>query len=378
MFKRMFFSKHLFAGLLSGGLLLLQCGPASSQDSSSGRESVISTIYGVGELPIYRWSGSGEPVFDASTLISHLKQTVDPGSWQKPASMTAIASSKALLVSQTRANHQAIASVLYRMRLCTRPVTAAVLNRAFESAENTNRRVLLCVTEPTSDGFERFLNIFQSEDQQDLASNFVFITIRNDRLLELQDSVRDTLALRRDELVVFDAARRLISRRSLFEPTHEGDVTSWLVESAVALESADVLLRRGLDQAKAQDKRVLLVYLGPACVHCDRMKAFLKAFDGEFSTDYVPVIVETRMAGAPERTAALGRTEDEIPWLAILSSDGQPRATSESKFGNIGFPTDRDGWLHFYRMIDDTRVRMSDEAIEKIFGSLIAETSEPR
>ncbi|MEO1524912.1 MAG: hypothetical protein AAFX06_05720 [Planctomycetota bacterium] len=351
-------------------ILAIQCVPAWAQEASRD-EPMVLTVYTLDGLPVYRVSDSGEPVFDASLLVSHLKQMVDPGSWEKPATITAVPESESLIVSQTRANHRAIASILYRMHVFAGGRDENVLKDAFASANATNRRVLLCVTEPTSVGCERFLDAFESERLQTLASHFVLVAVRNDRLVEVPEQQRNAFALRRDELLVFDSKSDVASRLSLSGDPTENAIETWLRQSAVSLESADTVLARGLAEATSQKKKALLVYSGPACVHCERMKAFLNAFKAQFSKDYVPVFVDTRMQNASERTAGFGRTEDEIPWLVVLSSDGQPLANSESEFGNIGFPVDRDGWLHFHQMIDRTRVRMTDREIGEIFGQQI-------
>ena len=354
-------------------LMTLHCLAMANQSTGQTKQvdPMILTVYSVGDLPVYRVVETGEPVFDASLLISHLKKTVDHDSWNEGATIVPIANSKALIISQTRLNHRTIASILYRMHLFATPVDADILEAAMKSAKTTNRRVLVSVADPTSKGCERFLEVFESPEAQKIASHYVLVGIRNDRITDLPPSWRDGLALGRDELLVIDPNQRVISRLSMSGSTTKAQYSNWLAEWVTELGSAESAVASALQQAKDSGKRTMLIYSGPACVHCDRLKAFLGAFEAEFSKDYVRVVVDTRMDGAAKMTETLGRTEDEIPWFAILSEDGQPLETSESEFGNIGFPVDRDGWLHFRKMIDKTRVAINDRELEKLFGRQI-------
>ena len=59
-----------------------------------------------------------------------------------------------------------------------------------------------------------------------------------------------------------------------------------------------------------------------------------------------------------------------IPWFAITEPDGAVLATSESAFGNIGFPASVEGARHFRQMLDRTAKRLTSDDLDGLVKSL--------
>ncbi len=74
--------------------------------------------YDVADLPVWRTKGNGQPTFDPSVLIAHIKHSVDPESWERrggPA-IRQYDDNLSIVISQTEANHRQVRVLLEELR----------------------------------------------------------------------------------------------------------------------------------------------------------------------------------------------------------------------------------------------------------------------
>lgn len=356
---------------------------------STGKEpSLRLGIYGVEELPVYRAtspgnaSGQSESVFDPSYLVQFIKASVEPVSWSQPdgASIRIDPITKALFIRQTEPNHQQIASIIHRMRLFSRPMDQDRLREQVDLAGRTNRRVVLLIAQAESPLALAAIGALDSDDFAKVAQNYLLHCIPE----HLASTLRMPAPANANDqdafgpgLWVLDGKGALVDYLAITDDTPQTNrddllsrVKQFLSQSEVPLPEAGTELVKGLRQAAEENKRVLFIVTGPGCVHCIRLKVVLDLQRPIVEKDYVRVIVDTRMANIEDVSAAMGRTDDEIPWYAILEPDAKVLITSESRTGNIGFPADEEDRLHFRKMFDKTRKRISEGEVQALYKAI--------
>lgn len=83
--------------------------------------------------------------------------------------------------------------------------------------------------------------------------------------------------------------------------------------------------------------------------------------------------LDVRMPHPTEVAGKLGWKSGRLPWMAILSSDGQTVVTSQSKEGNIGYPRSESAKAHFKHMLTTTSRRLSEAEIAAVIEGLDGE-----
>jgi hypothetical protein len=76
------------------------------------------------------------------------------------------------------------------------------------------------------------------------------------------------------------------------------------------------------------------------------------------------------MANSNELTTDYAEGIEFIPWMAILSSDGEVLANSISEEGNIAFPRSEVAKSHFKKMLQISRKRLSDAEVDSIVNAI--------
>lgn len=119
---------------------------------------------------------------------------------------------------------------------------------------------------------------------------------------------------------------------------------------------ADSVLISGLSMAREKERLVFLHTGAPWCGWCKRLESFLLRPDIApiMERAFVDVKIDVdRMEGGAELSASLRESEKGgIPWIAILSADGEVLIHSdEASEGNIGFPVADHEIAFFMRML---------------------------
>jgi thiol-disulfide isomerase/thioredoxin len=172
-------------------------------------------------------------------------------------------------------------------------------------------------------------------------------------------------------LTILDSSGRVLCNQETgsleIGPKHDpAKVKDFLVQWQSEPRVADEVLAEGIERGKKENKRVFVHVGAPWCGWCHVLEKFLNANDELLGTDYVDVkIDQDRMTDGKELAEKLraGRTQDGIPWFAILDSNGETLATSDGPQGNIGHPSEPHEIEHFLKILRQTRQRLTDDQI---------------
>lgn len=126
---------------------------------------------------------------------------------------------------------------------------------------------------------------------------------------------------------------------------------------------AEQVLARALEQARSENKRVL-VHLGtPTCGWCRVLNRYLLKNRDLFALDYVDARIDTvRMTQGDSLARRLRKDGPSggVPWMTILAADGAALITSDGPGGNIGYPFQPHEIEYFMGMLRQTRRSISD------------------
>lgn len=127
------------------------------------------------------------------------------------------------------------------------------------------------------------------------------------------------------------------------------------------------LLQQALAQAKLENKRVLVQESATWCGPCHLLSQLLIDRQAIWDQDYIWVKLDHRWDGARQIGKDYRDGEHSgIPWWAILDQDGTLLISSIDENGdNIGFPSSDAGQKHFRKMVESTRIRLTDEEVNQ-------------
>ena len=138
------------------------------------------------------------------------------------------------------------------------------------------------------------------------------------------------------------------------------------------MPDASTVLKDALRQAGKEEKRLIVQETATWCGPCHLLTRFLNA-NREWEKDYILVKMDHRLEGARELMEEIrDGAEGGIPWLAILDAKGEKLITSnDSESGdNIGYPSSESGQEHFFKMLNETRKRMTEEEVKAFIEKL--------
>jgi thiol-disulfide isomerase/thioredoxin len=138
---------------------------------------------------------------------------------------------------------------------------------------------------------------------------------------------------------------------------------------------ADDVLKAALEEAAKSDRGVFLHFGAPWCGWCLKLEAWMARPEIAkiLEKDFVEVkIDQDRMTGAKEVCARYNaKGAGGIPWFVMLDAKGKPVVTSDGPKGNIGFPYEPHEIVHFVKMLQAAKRRITDAEIEELRRSLI-------
>ncbi|WP_254509370.1 carboxypeptidase regulatory-like domain-containing protein [Anatilimnocola floriformis] len=183
-------------------------------------------------------------------------------------------------------------------------------------------------------------------------------------------------------LAALDEEGRLTASYSLIQQDDKLDprsLSAWLEKQKLPQRDAQKMLDTALVQAKADDKKVFLIFSASWCGPCRLLSRFLATHKVELSKHFVFVKLDV---SRDENAEALQERFPEsktggIPWFCVLDHDGKeivnsnlPKTTADSENANIGFPTKAEETSHFAEMLKTSAPRLSENQLKSIVGAL--------
>ena len=152
-------------------------------------------------------------------------------------------------------------------------------------------------------------------------------------------------------------------------------LSTFLLGQKLAARDAEKMLADALLKAKAENKRVFLIFSASWCGPCRRLARLLDTQKAELERHYVFVKLDI---DRDEHAESLRDRYPEsknggIPWFAILDAAGKELITSDmpeprhrAGYSNIGFPDTQKGIAHFIDMLKQTAPHLSEAVIAEL------------
>ncbi|MEQ1830744.1 MAG: thioredoxin family protein, partial [Pirellula sp.] len=156
-------------------------------------------------------------------------------------------------------------------------------------------------------------------------------------------------------------------------PNHSSKlVADFLNQWTPAKLDAEVVMADALKQAKADNKRVMVRVGDPYCGWCKTLSTFVHENETLLGKDYVDLKIDTlRMThGKALAEKYLPKGCQGVPWMVFLDSNGGELANSMGPQGNIGCPSEPHEIEHFVKMLQGSKIRLTDQDIEALRSDL--------
>ncbi len=129
--------------------------------------------------------------------------------------------------------------------------------------------------------------------------------------------------------------------------------------------NAETKLSTALAQLKRDDQRLFVKFSTQSCGWCKRLDAFLddNAIQPILAKDFAFVEMDQgQLPGAKELRTRLSTNKPSggVPWFAILDKEGNVLSTATASRGNIGYPAEPEGIVHFMNMITKASTTIED------------------
>lgn len=343
--------------------------------AESPDQAFSTVLIDISGVPGFHRPGAGSSLRDITKFIDSLKMNIGLENWKQGTSIALHPSVDSLVVVQTPRNQQKLFQLIRRMRLFAKTYDRETWTQLLTSASERQKRVLVVVGEMESPECERFFQFWDSGDDDELDEEAVFADSYELHCMsprtatQLGNTLQTPLDLLQLGLHVFSNDGQVAHH--LQQDASPDERIQFLNRHRIRLPHADTVFESALRSATKNDKLIFALFSNAkGCGSCDRLKALLAHHQSAFETDYLTVIIDTRMPEAEALGARIGKTDGWVPWYAIVSADGKTLINSESKTGNIGFPYDQADRTHFQKMIESTRKLLGDHELQSIMKTL--------
>ena len=122
--------------------------------------------------------------------------------------------------------------------------------------------------------------------------------------------------------------------------------------------------------AKKTDRKVWLRVCQRYCGPCYRLTRWVDDQKQLLEKDYVMIKIDDFHDVDGFKVANRLRKNRSVPFHGIFDANEELLIDSEGPHGNIGFPSSFDGLKHLKKMLDDTKVRLTDTEVQTLIESL--------
>ncbi|QEG23771.1 thioredoxin family protein [Mariniblastus fucicola] len=340
---------------------------------------MMAVAFSIGELPVWSLDKEKNPVFDGSVVLSRIKNEIEPELWKSDkARLIATAENESLILIAPRSRNPELAnrisSLLQRMSAFAEHDVNSRLAKNLELAEIGGERVILVCTDADSMFSDRFHQALsdQSQLQKLVDNNYIVQYVPRAKASELKDKgIQAPPELGATLSIVTETGEPVAQME--FETWDESSLetlTGFAKENSKGFADATALLQDGLRAARKSKRKVLLQMGGPSCGPCILLSRYLNSHKEVIEKDFVYVKTDTRMANADQIKEKYGPDFSGIPWMVMLSADGELLASGMSPKGNIAFPRARYQKAHFKKMLESTAEKMTEADIARLMQSL--------
>lgn len=257
--------------------------------------------------------------------------------------------------------------------------------RQQREAQATTRYNLVLFGDPHSDAVKRFMSRRYADPNIRRALDS-FLLMAVDTTADKRPAA-EQLAKKLDQnlmedhadflLVVTDEQGKPLAHADLRALSTKGVITgeqvlTFLESHTVPVRNAKELLAKALQQAKQENKRVLVQETATWCGPCRLLSRYLVRERNIWERDYIWVKLDHRWTGTREVIQTLGSGPlNGIPWCVILDKNGKVLVTSNDDDGkNIGFPAHQSSRDHFREMLEKTAIRLNSMEINELVEAL--------
>jgi thiol-disulfide isomerase/thioredoxin len=152
-------------------------------------------------------------------------------------------------------------------------------------------------------------------------------------------------------------------------------LATFLLGQKLATRDAERMLAGALATAKAENKRVFLIFSASWCGPCRSLARLLDTQKAELEQHYVFVKLDISRDQHAEslRERYPESKNGGVPWYAILDETGKELITSNleetsRRYGssNVGYPGRRKGMDHFVKMLKQTAPRLTEDTLSQL------------
>ena len=259
----------------------------------------------------------------------------------------------------------------------------ARLKQLLNDAKLGYYHVLVVAADPKGAAGRRYFEICHfsmdgPEERPDKLHEFLVLAVDPNRGSDLLAEYKLPTPTEKDEaaFAILNADGAIVAKASSDDLSKQGKLNAkllgeFLENRETPLPNARRLLADAMEQAKQEDKRILVQVGGPGCGWCVVLARYLDEQKPLIGKDYLHVKIDSRMPEAQELVDELReKKEGGIPWMVILDADGKELITSDAESGNIGHPGEPESQKHWLKMLTSTRQRLTDDDLAALMKPL--------
>lgn len=266
-------------------------------------------------------------------------------------------------------------------------------SHATKTAHLTNQHLLLVGDDRKSEAVWQFMNLYYYDnDFRALMPSFLLMGCdagncevmteevmtekarEIERNLGLEPEEPDPSGLKGPMIVILTNKNEDVAEITFDGKINRDKLLKLLKDHQYPTLNAHRLLANALQQAKAQNKRVIVQETATHSDPCLLLSRYLDRERKIWERDYIWIRLDHRWTGTSEIMEKLrDGAPGGIPWWTILDANGKVLVTSNNdkdEGKNIGFPTSPSEYEHVRSMLKQTAIRLGEQDINELVEAL--------